>query len=477
MSALLAAVEGVAGIGMVPSLHTANGSALSPALALGCELATRYSQLATAAMWTWPQPGPLYNPIVHQTPLSFTAVLAGPFGLVAFLPLVPIVLLLVRRAPRLAILLPSAAWLLLTLRWPALLVLIAGLWAGGLWLECLAALRRRGRLSQGGMKGLVWVGLHILVLPLWWQSQQPWYATLSPLAALHNMGFAYYLLRFIAWGVRLAEDPHQPRRWLDTVCWLAYPPCMRLGPVLLRETFLERFDQWRSRPAPDWYGGLRRFGLFLLGGVALGFVGRHVPVIRAGGDFFAVPEMYSTEHLLRVFYLVPIQIYLLLWTYNELAVATSRWIGIRVDDNFYWLPAATSVRDFWRRWHITVGAWLRDFIYIPLGGSRRNAWLNPFIVFGYCGLWHGASWSFLGWGLSQAVAITVERAWERVVSGQRRKPIAAETATAPVGPRWPVLAIYWLITLHYQLATVLVFADFEHLGLRVMRELLRRSGV
>ena len=198
----------------------------------------------------------------------------------------------------------------------------------------------------------------------------------------------------------------------------------------------------------------------------LGFVGGQIPHVAAGtADFFAAPEDYTTSELLRTFYLVPIQIYMLLWTYNELAAALGLWVGIRVDNNFNWLPLATSVRDFWRRWHITLGSWLRNSIYIPLGGNRRHTTLNYVAVFGYCGVWHGASWSFVGWGLSQTLALTVQRGWDNL-----RRRLGWEPRPASVG--W--MALCWLLTMHYQLATIIVFVDFERLGLGLLGELLRR---
>ncbi len=407
-------------------------------------------------------PTPLFNPLTSTTPLSPRELLAGPFGLLAFLPLLPVVRLLARRWRRAALIVGGLIWLLPTLGLPTATVLLCGVAAGSAWVVLLGALRRRERLSRHSMIALVWLGLHALVLPLWWYAHPAWYP--SRMAVLHNVGLAYFLLRLVAWGVELAGHPQTPLRLGETICWLLYPPCMRLGPVLLRTDFLRRFDAWDTRQSPAWRLGARRLGLMILGGLGLMLVGRQIPVVLPGAaDFFAAPENYSTGLLLRAFYLVPVQIYLLLWTYNQLALALSLWIGLPVDDNFRRLPLATSVRDFWHRWHVTVGAWLRNYIYFPLGGNRRHAAVNTLAVFAYCGMWHGASWSFLAWGLSQVVALAVQRGWDRVRAW-------VGWAGRPAGHPWTVFC--WLLTMHYQVATIVIFADFEHAGWRLLRELL-----
>jgi D-alanyl-lipoteichoic acid acyltransferase DltB (MBOAT superfamily) len=284
--------------------------------------------------------------------------------------------------------------------------------------------------------------------------------------ALHALGYAYFVLRLVAWGVRLSREPGAARRPADTLCWLLYPPCMRLGPVMLREQFLERLDGWDPRGRVPVGQVAQRLGLCLLGLVVLGVVMRQMPNVAGGAaDFFAAPQDYSTGKLVRVLYLVPLQIYLMLWSYNELACGLSLWVGIRVDNNFNWLPRAASIKDFWRRWHITVGSWMRDYIYIPLGGNRGFVPLRYLAVFAYCGLWHGASLSFLAWGLSQALGLTIERVWERAWSRSRR-------GAPPTGRAWTLCA--WLLTLHYQTLTILMFADFDHRGFRLVSELFGR---
>jgi D-alanyl-lipoteichoic acid acyltransferase DltB (MBOAT superfamily) len=419
-----------------------------------------------------PRPEPLFNPFIAPPDQALTPseLLASPFGLLVFIPLVPCLRLAARTWPRGTLIVAGLLWMIATVGPRATLLLLIGCLVASGWVVALGRLLRSGYLSPGLMLSLVWLGLLALAAPWWWFSQWEWYGWQggSRLAVLHSAGIAYFLLRLIAWGVDLSRNPSDPLRPVETLCWLLYPPCMRLGPVLLRREFLERFETWKPAAPTPWKHVVRRFGLFLLGGFLLVVVAKNSPVVPSetpGLDFLSSPESYSTSQLMRVFYFVPIQVYLLLWVYNELAVALSVWVGIRVDNNFDWLPRATSVRDFWRRWHVTVGRWLRNYIYLPLGGSQGFAPPRFVAVFGFCAIWHGASWSFLAWGMSQALALTVQRWWDQLRTrlGWRNRPS---------GRWWIVLC--WLATMHFQAATILVFMDFEHCGWRIFRELWRR---
>jgi alginate O-acetyltransferase complex protein AlgI len=108
-----------------------------------------------------------------------------------------------------------------------------------------------------------------------------------------------------------------------------------------------------------------------------------------------------------------VQIYFDFAGYTDMAIGLGLMFGYRFPENFNYPYAATSIRDFWRRWHMTLSGWLRDYLYIPLGGSRCAPWrayLNLLIVFTLCGLWHGAAWTFLVWGFIQGFFLLVERA-------------------------------------------------------------------
>jgi len=90
----------------------------------------------------------------------------------------------------------------------------------------------------------------------------------------------------------------------------------------------------------------------------------------------------------------------------------ARMFGFRFPENFNYPYSATSIKDFWRRWHMTLSAWFRDYVYVPLGGSRAGAWTttrNLWIVFLLCGAWHGASWNFVVWGAWHGLFLSIER--------------------------------------------------------------------
>jgi D-alanyl-lipoteichoic acid acyltransferase DltB (MBOAT superfamily) len=440
---------------------------------------------------TWLRPPELFNPLLAppDEPLTPAELLASPYGLFVFLPLVPLVRLIGRHNRRAALIVFPLLWQVATLGPKATAILIAGVGTGALWILGLAALRAWGRLSPRTTSWLTWLGLHALILPVWWYPTAPWYGwEPSRLPVLHNIGFAYFLLRFISWGRSLTQNPHQPLRLADTICWILYPPCQRLGPVLLRESFLERMDAWNPRARPDWAEVGRRLGGCVLGLVALGIIMANTPSVAADTpDFFAAPQGYSTDVLLRLFYLIPLQVYLLLWCYNELACGLASWVGIPVDYNFRWVPAATSIRELWRRWHVTVGRWARDHIYIPLGGNRGRVELHYLAVFGYLAFWHGPSPSFLAWGILQAAALSLQRRWELLrrtaatIDQPLRQAAGANPADCQPGRRtikclgsivWT--AICWLLTMHFAAATILIFVDFRHLGMRLLPELARR---
>lgn len=119
---------------------------------------------------------------------------------------------------------------------------------------------------------------------------------------------------------------------------------------------------------------------------------------------------FSTAWIAAISY--TLQIYFDFSGYSDMAIGLGRMFGINLPQNFNYPYIAKSVQEFWRRWHITLSTWFRDYVYIPLGGSRKGPiieYRNLFLVFVFCGLWHGASWNFLNWGIFHGLFLVIER--------------------------------------------------------------------
>jgi alginate O-acetyltransferase complex protein AlgI len=114
-----------------------------------------------------------------------------------------------------------------------------------------------------------------------------------------------------------------------------------------------------------------------------------------------------------------LQIYFDFSGYSDMAIGLARLFGIHYPENFNYPYAAASVTEFWRRWHITLSLWFRDYLYIPLGGNRQGPWItcaNLLLVFLLCGLWHGPKWTFVAWGLMHGCFLLLERSgWGRIL--------------------------------------------------------------
>jgi alginate O-acetyltransferase complex protein AlgI len=128
--------------------------------------------------------------------------------------------------------------------------------------------------------------------------------------------------------------------------------------------------------------------------------------------FSVMPDQLSTGSAWLGAVCYGLQIYFDFSGYSDMAIGLARIFGFRFPENFNYPYYATSMRDFWRRWHMTLSVWFRDYVYIPLGGNQHGGWTtarNLWIVFFLAGAWHGAGWNFIVWGLWQGLFLSIER--------------------------------------------------------------------
>ena len=197
------------------------------------------------------------------------------------------------------------------------------------------------------------------------------------------------------------------RKLLHVAFYVSLFPQLVAGPIVRYETVAAEIGQ-RKETAEDVYAGLQRFLMGLGKKLLLADVfGREAESIFAmDAAFRGTPAAW----LGAIFF--SLQIYFDFSGYSDMAIGMGRMFGFHFLENFNYPYTARSVTDFWRRWHISLSSWFRDYVYIPLGGNRRGLprqILNLLIVWALTGLWHGASWNFVLWGLYYFLLLVLEK--------------------------------------------------------------------
>jgi alginate O-acetyltransferase complex protein AlgI len=198
------------------------------------------------------------------------------------------------------------------------------------------------------------------------------------------------------------------RKPLDYALYLAFFPQLLAGPIVRAGLFFGEFFAWRPPSPEDVTYGLARcgFGLFKKMAIADQFAG------VANAYWNAIPAHPGAAAAWSALFAFSMQIYFDFSGYSDIAIGCARLFGFVFPENFRMPYLATSITDFWHRWHITLSTWLRDYLYIPLGGSRFGTLAtlrNLMITMLLGGLWHGAAWTFVAWGAFHGALLSIER--------------------------------------------------------------------
>jgi len=237
------------------------------------------------------------------------------------------------------------------------------------------------------------------------------------------IGISFYTFQLLTYVVDVyrGEAPAQ-ERYRDVLLYAAlFHQCIA-GPIVrYKDIGGELFGG--ETPEPDWAGGVSRFCAGLAKKVLLanpcGALADALLVPNPAGEtaVSAAAEALGKQSVLGLWLgalAYALQIYLDFSAYSDMAIGMGRMLGLHYPENFNYPYISRSVKEFWRRWHITLGAFFADYVYIPLGGNRCSVprWvLNTFVVWALTGLWHGASWNFVLWGLWFFVFQLLERAF------------------------------------------------------------------
>ena len=225
------------------------------------------------------------------------------------------------------------------------------------------------------------------------------------------IGISFYTFQLISYTVDVYTEKvaYQPTYWKLLLYSSLFFQCIA-GPIVRYETVANEIDH-RSVRQMDVYEGTRRFCIGLAKKAVLANACASVAdtLLPVGTDGI-YSQVTAGLWLGMLFYML--QIYFDFSAYSDMAIGMGRMVGFRFLENFDYPYQCVSVKDFWRRWHISLSTFFRDYVYIPLGGSRCSTltWVrNMFVVWFLTGLWHGASWNYILWGLYFFVFLLLER--------------------------------------------------------------------
>ena len=378
-----------------------------------------------------------------------------------FLPLCVALYWALPRRLRLGLLLVSS--LLFYASWSAgYLLVLAGV-AFGAWLGARSLVE--SRLDGPLRRGLVLVAL---LGPLVFFKYWDWLADNAEIAASWvdlslslprvdmplPVGISFFTFQALAYVIDCARDGRTEDRPLTLATFLAFFPQLVAGPIVRRHELLPQLHDLRLLQQDQVGAGLFRICRGMAKKVLI------ADVVRVGmvDPVFQDPGRFTGPELMVALYAYTLQIYCDFSGYTDIAIGSARLFGIELPENFRRPYKATCVAGFWRRWHITLSNWVRDYVYYPLGGSQvqggqwkvyRNIMATLLII----GIWHGASWNFVIYGLLHGAGVSFCRL--------RRK----QTGRRPDDPHPTVFhwALGWFVTFHFVVVCRILFRA-EDLG-------------
>jgi len=280
---------------------------------------------------------------------------------------------------------------------------------------------------------------------------------IRPLHLILPAGISFHTFQSMSYTVDVYRRRLAPTRSiLQFATFVLFFPQLVAGPIvratelLPQLAALPRFDHVRAAD------GLYRIVVGLFKKIALA----DFLAIALVDRVFANPERYSALEVIVGVYAYALQIYLDFSAYSDIAIGSAQLLGFELPENFRTPYRSTNLQEFWRRWHISLSTWLRDYLYIPLGGSKRGGlftYRNLIVTMLLGGLWHGARWTFIVWGALHGLGLAVTRVFQRMTdAGRPLEPVligCGAVAIAGLGlhavalshaSAWLDLGVLWL---------------------------------
>ena len=247
--------------------------------------------------------------------------------------------------------------------------------------------------------------------------------------ALHlalPIGISFYTFQTMSYPIDVYRgDAEIQRNFISFGTFVALFPQLIAGPIVRYKDIASQLD-FRATGVDQFASGVRRFAVGL---------GKKVLIANNIGALWDVYAAKAPGELTVLgswlgILAFSLQIYFDFSGYSDMAIGLGRMLGFEFLENFNYPYISKSVTEFWRRWHISLGTWFRDYVYIPLGGNRKGPWsqiFNLLVVWALTGFWHGANWTFLCWGLYYAIFLIIEKLF--LLKGLKHVPVLATVYT------------------------------------------------
>ena len=224
------------------------------------------------------------------------------------------------------------------------------------------------------------------------------------------LGLSFIMFEAISYLVDIYKGDTKSGSLIDVFLFFTFFPKIASGPIVLWKDFSSQIYN-RKVSVDLFFSGMNR--------VMIGFAKKSIIADSLGTVVQSINENTQlgidspTAFLGALCYFL--QIYYDFSGYSDIAIGISRIFGFDFKENFNYPYTSTSIGEFWRRWHISLGTWFREYIYIPLGGNRKHVYINLFVVFLITGIWHGSTFNFVIWGVAHGLLIMIERAFREKV--------------------------------------------------------------
>ena len=276
-------------------------------------------------------------------------------------------------------------------------------------------------------------------------------------------GVSFFVFQSIAYVVDIARGTIKPlKRFIDYLFLLSFFPKMFLGPLVKAKEFIPQIEARDNIVTREDFG---RAVTLIAGGLI-----KYAVIATSLGALFVNPAFKgelgdSGVVALLAIYGFTMQIYCDFSGYSDIAVGVALMMGFRLPDNFDAPYKSATITEFWRRWHISLSTWLKEYLYIALGGNRRGSfrtYLNLFLTMVLGGLWHGVSICYMAWGVLHGLALALHKIWLQIIpwakkTGAEMHPIQRLAATLIT---LHVVAFGWLLFASAQQAPKLGMEDF-----------------